>query len=44
MRKFGQTLRELWKDPMGRVGMLGILLVILLAVFAPTQRTFRRMQ
>lgn len=35
MRKFGQTLRELWKDPMGRVGMLGILLVILLAVFAP---------
>lgn len=35
MRKFGQTVRELWKDPMGRVGIVGILLVVLMAVFAP---------
>jgi len=35
MRKFGQTVKELWKDPMGRVGIVGILLVILMAIFAP---------
>lgn len=35
MRKFGQTVKELWKDPMGRIGIVGILLVILMAIFAP---------
>ena len=35
MKRFGQILRELWRDPMGRIGMLGIFLVILMAVFAP---------
>lgn len=28
-------LRQLWDDPMGRAGMIGVGLVILLAVFAP---------
>ena len=28
-------LRQLWNDPMGRAGMIGVSLVILLAVFAP---------
>ena len=28
MKRFGQILRELWRDPMGRIGMLGIFLVI----------------
>lgn len=35
MRRLGQTIRELWKDPMGRVGMVGIVLLIIMAVFAP---------
>ena len=35
MKRFLQTVRELWKDPMGRVGMIGILLLILVAIFAP---------
>ena len=35
MKRLGQTIRELWRDPMGRIGMLGILIVILMAVFAP---------
>ena len=28
-------LRQLWNDPMGRAGMIGVALIILLAVFAP---------
>ena len=28
-------LRQLWQDPMGRAGMIGVGVVILLAVFAP---------
>lgn len=35
MKRFFETVRDLWKDPMGRIGMLGILLVVLLALFAP---------
>ena len=35
MKRLGQTIRDLWKDPMGRIGMIGILLVILVAIFAP---------
>jgi peptide/nickel transport system permease protein len=40
MRKFGQTVKELWKDPMGRVGIVGILLVVLMAIFAPCVSRF----
>ena len=29
------VLRQLWSDPMGRIGMIGIGLIIILAVFAP---------
>ena len=28
-------LRQLWRDPMGRAGMIGVLLIIIMAVFAP---------
>ena len=35
MRHLLQTIRDLWKDPMGRVGIIGVLLLILLAVIAP---------
>lgn len=35
MKRFLETVRDLWKDPMGRLGIIGIFLVILMAVFAP---------
>ncbi len=35
MRRLGQTIKDLWRDPMGRVGMIGILLLIVVAIFAP---------
>ena len=35
MRKLLQTLRELWRDPMGKISIIGILLIILMAIFAP---------
>lgn len=35
MRRLGQTIRDLWRDPMGRIGMVGILLLIVTAIFAP---------
>lgn len=35
MRRLKQTVKELWRDPMGRVGMLGILLIIIIAILAP---------
>ena len=35
MKQLIQTIRDLWKDPMGRIGIVGILLLILLAVVAP---------
>ena len=35
MKRLFQTVRELWRDPMGRIGMLGILLVIVIAILAP---------
>ena len=35
MRSLKQTLKELWKDPMGRLGMIGIGLLIITAIFAP---------
>ncbi|MBT9684671.1 ABC transporter permease [Pseudoflavonifractor sp. MCC625] len=40
MKRLGQTIRDLWKDPMGRIGMIGILLVILVAIFAPLATPF----
>ncbi|MBQ8092250.1 MAG: ABC transporter permease [Clostridia bacterium] len=35
MKGLRQVFRELVKDPMGRIGLIGVLLLILLAVFAP---------
>lgn len=35
MKRLFQTVRDLWRDPMGRIGMLGILLVIIIAILAP---------
>jgi len=35
MKSFVNTLRELWKDPMGRIGIIGILLLLVLSAFAP---------
>lgn len=40
MKRLGQTIRDLWKDPMGRIGIIGILLVILVAIFAPLAAPF----
>ncbi len=34
------VLRQLWNDPMGKAGMLGVLLIIILAVFAPVISRF----
>lgn len=34
MKSLIKTLRELWKDPMGRIGIIGIVLLILMALFA----------
>ena len=36
MRQFLQTVRDLWRDPMGRIGMIGIFLLIVVAIIAPT--------
>ena len=35
MRRLGQTIKDLWRDPMGRVGMFSIALLIFVAIFAP---------
>ena len=40
MRRLGQTIKELWRDPMGRLGMIGIFCIILLAIFAPWIATY----
>lgn len=34
MKSLINTLRELWKDPMGKFGIIGVVLLILLALFA----------
>lgn len=34
MRSFVETIRSLWKDPMGKIGIIGILLLIFIALFA----------
>ena len=34
MRSLVSTLRDLWKDPMGRIGIIGIFLLIFMALFA----------
>ncbi len=41
MKKLLQTLRELWRDPMGRISLIGILLIILMAIFAPQFSHFK---
>lgn len=35
MKSLSKTLRELWKDPMGKIGLIGIVLLILMALLAP---------
>lgn len=35
MKSFVKTIKELWKDPMGRIGIVGVVLLILMAIFAP---------
>lgn len=35
MKSIISTLRDLWKDPMGKIGIIGVLLLIVVAVFAP---------
>lgn len=35
MKQFKSVLRELWSDPMGRLGMIGIAALVLTALFAP---------
>ena len=34
MRSFVETIRSLWQDPMGKIGIIGILLLIFMALFA----------
>lgn len=41
MRSFIATLRELWKDPMGRIGLVGIFLLIFMALFAGQLAPYR---
>ncbi len=40
MRSVKNTLRELWKDPMGKIGIVGVLILIFLALFADVLSTF----
>ena len=35
MKSFLETLRKLWADPMGKIGMIGVFLLIAMAIFAP---------
>ena len=35
MKSFVKTIKELWKDPMGRIGIIGVALLVLMAIFAP---------
>ena len=35
MKSVINTLRDLWKDPMGKIGIVGLFLLIAVALFAP---------
>ncbi len=35
MKSVISTLRELWRDPMGKIGIIGVVLLIVVAIFAP---------
>ena len=35
MKSVINTLRDLWKDPMGKIGIIGVFLLIIVALFAP---------
>ena len=35
MKSVINTLRDLWKDPMGKIGIVGLFLLIVVALFAP---------
>lgn len=40
MKSFVNTLRELWKDPMGKIGIIGVVLLIAMALLAPILAPF----
>ena len=40
MKSFVNTLRELWKDPMGKIGIIGVVLLIAMALLAPMLAPF----
>lgn len=40
MKSFVNTLRELWKDPMGKIGIIGVVLLISMALLAPMLAPF----
>lgn len=35
MKSVINTLRDLWRDPMGKIGIIGVVLLIVVAIFAP---------
>jgi len=40
VKSFVNTLRELWKDPMGKIGIIGVVLLIAMALLAPILAPF----
>ncbi len=40
MKPIQSTFKALWKDPMGRVGIVGVLILVFMAVFAPVLATY----
>ena len=32
MKSFVKTIKELWKDPMGRIGIVGVVLLLIAVV------------
>jgi peptide/nickel transport system permease protein len=40
VKSFVNTLRELWKDPMGKIGIIGVVLLIAMALLAPMLAPF----
>jgi ABC-type dipeptide/oligopeptide/nickel transport system permease subunit len=39
MKSIKRILKELFKDPMGRIGLIGVVLIIMLSVLAPVIST-----
>ena len=32
MKSFVKTIKELWKDPMGRIGIVGVVLLVIAGI------------